>query len=163
MKDFSIIQDTHEQQPWDLDMYITGWQMPQHMATGDYTILGYENDICIERKQSPSEIATNLGKRINRFERELARMGTFRFRYIVCEFLQNKLIQFPKGLDLPKTAISNIRIGGKYLHKKLMELSEDYGIEVFFCQNRHAAEEKAMELLDEAYTILNEEKTTASD
>jgi hypothetical protein len=85
-------------------------------------------------------------------------MEQFRFRYLVCEFLANQLIMFPKGSKLPKAVRSKIRINGKYLYKKLNELCEIYCVEPYFCKDRVEAQEKAIELLNKAYNILDGER-----
>ena len=51
------------------------------LHTGDYTLEGFEDVVCIERKACVSEIAMNLGKKKNAFNAEMERMKTSPFRF----------------------------------------------------------------------------------
>ena len=50
-----IIQDTREQSPFDFSFYDCDVSIAT-LKTGDYTIEGYEEIVCIERKKSASKI-----------------------------------------------------------------------------------------------------------
>ena len=55
--DFHIIIDTREQQPWSFEHHVTS---NEKLDTGDYSVKGLEEILCIERKKSVSEIANNI-------------------------------------------------------------------------------------------------------
>jgi hypothetical protein len=158
-KEVTILQDTREQQPWHFlcDKRCAA-QRIQCLPEGDYTIEGYTDLICIERKKSVSEIANNLGKNYTRFRNELERLRKYRFRYVVCEFTQEQLLIYPKGSKLPKWVIRRIKMGGKFLHHRIQELAEEYQIEFFFCEDRFEARAKAMELFLWAKKVCDGEK-----
>lgn len=136
-----IIQDSREQIPWEFsfaDVFV------DTLKTGDYTLEGFENKIIIERKKSPSEIAQNLGSDFVRFRKELERMKSFSFAYIICEFSLEELLTFPKNIPFK----NDIKINGKYLVKTLSTFKDLYGIEVIYAGSREKAIEKAEELFE---------------
>ena len=55
--DLKIIVDTREQQPWSFDFNEIA---VAKLDTGDYSVAGLEEVLCIERKKSVSEIANNI-------------------------------------------------------------------------------------------------------
>lgn len=145
-----IIQDTREKEPWHFECYDGVQQVVGTVNTGDYIIQGKETLITIDRKKQPSELATNLGYERERFEREMKRMAIYKYRYVICEFPYEKLLMFPKGSGLPKHVQSKIRARGKFLVKRVQQLSEEYGVKFLFCMNRMEAQDRAMELIQEA-------------
>jgi len=130
------------------------------LHTGDYTLKGFEDVICVERKASVSEIATNLGKKKKAFYNEMERMRDFNFRYLLLEFSALDVIDYPLSLlgegdqelyklyksgeiDLPDfkrfRIVEQTKISGKYLIKSLMELGIRYDINVMFCGSKNGA------------------------
>ena len=143
-----IIQDTREQSPFDFSFYDCEVAIAT-LKTGDYTLEGYEQIICIERKKSPSELATNLGKYKERFENELERMREFKHKYIVCEFNEEELRKFPHNAKIPNRIKKYIRMNGKYMRKKLYEYEEEYDVPVIFCEDKSEAESKVIEIFQQ--------------
>ena len=147
-----IIQDTREQQPWNFNSYNEcSAQICDTLKTGDYAIQKYPSLIILERKKSVGELANNLGKHYDRFVRELERMQEYTHRYVICEFSYEKLLMFPKGTNLPRRVRSKIRMSGKFLAKRVNELMTCYETEFIFCKDKFEAQDKAMELLIDAY------------
>ena len=137
------------------------------LHTGDYTLRGFEDVVCVERKASVSEIATNLGKKKKAFYNEMERMRDFNFRYLLLEFSALDVIDYPlsllneedrelyelyksgevddagEAIELPDfkrfKIVEQTKISGKYLIKSLMELSIKYDINVMFCGNKNGA------------------------
>jgi len=60
MSDFTIIVDSREQKPYLFGGYTCGVKK-SGLKTGDYSIEGYENSICVERK-SKEDLYSSLGK-----------------------------------------------------------------------------------------------------
>ena len=143
-----IIQDTREQSPFDFSFYDCEVAIAT-LKTGDYTLEGYEQIICIERKKSPSELATNLGKYKERFENELERLREFKHKYIVCEFNEEELRKFPHNAKIPNRIKKYIRMNGKYMRKKLYEYEEEYDVPVIFCEDKSEAESKVIEIFQQ--------------
>jgi len=131
---YTIIKDTREQQGWTFSPYgdIEGMEVAT-VKTGDYTIKGYEDLVAIERKKSPTELALNLGKEIDRFEREMERMSRIPHAFVLCEFNYKDLIDYPKGITVPAAAAKSSRMNGPFMLKKINELQIKYGVQFMFC------------------------------
>tara|TARA_R110002020_G_scaffold133090_3_gene297017 strand:+ start:3824 stop:4279 length:456 start_codon:yes stop_codon:yes gene_type:complete len=143
-----IIQDTREQNPFSFAFYDCETTIAT-LKTGDYTLQGYEEVIAIERKKSTSELATNLGKYKDRFEREMERLSKFDHKYIVCEFTEADLLQFPKNSSIPKRIVKYIRMNGKFMRKQLYKYEDEYGVQIIFCDGKAEAEREVMEIFGE--------------
>ncbi len=157
---YTVIQDTREQEGWFFTPYdrCEGMEIGT-LQTGDYTLKGYEEVVCVERKASPSEIATNLGKKKQTFYNEIERMRDFPFRYIILEFSASDLINYPlslldekdrevwarhcRGESLPNykrfQVVKNTKITGKYLLKALLEIGIKYEVQILFADNKKNA------------------------
>jgi DNA excision repair protein ERCC-4 len=53
------------------------------LYTGDYSILGLEELIAVERKTIPDLVSCCMGENRERFERELHRLRGFRFKRLL--------------------------------------------------------------------------------
>lgn len=93
---YTVIKDTREQDGWFFSPYdrCDGMEIGT-LNTGDYTIKGFEDIVCVERKASVVEIANNLGRNKATFYRELERMREFPFRYLLLEFSASDVIDYP--------------------------------------------------------------------
>ena len=151
---FTVVQDTREKVgAWDFTWYnFCETQKLKSLKTGDYSIEGLEEKFTIERKRNSAEIAINLHHEGNRLELELERMSKMRFAYFICEFPVATLFRFPEDSGIPKKRWDRIKVSGKYLYKQLIELSDRFCIEMFFVNNKEAAEDKAAELMEEVYS-----------
>ena len=143
-----IIVDTREQTPWDFTIHGIVAEIDT-VKTGDYTLVGYEDVVAIERKASPSELATNLGSGIKRFEKEMVRISEFKYKYVICEFTLDEMLKFPKGAKIPKRLKRRIRMNGQYMHKKIGELELEYGVIFIFAGNKPQAVTAALEIFEE--------------
>jgi len=96
---YTVIKDTREQDGWFFSPYdrCSGMEVST-MKTGDYTIKGYEDLVCVERKGSVTEIATNLGKKKKTFQAEMERMKAFDFRFILLELSASDVLDYPLSL-----------------------------------------------------------------
>jgi hypothetical protein len=164
MSKFTIIQDTKEKRPWCFDLYSScAGVIKQGMKTGDYTIEGMEDVVCIERKHSSGELYNNCFKWYDRFKREMERMTEFEYAYIVCEFSKETLLEFPRGSGIPNKKIYTkngpkcmwnlLRYTGLDILNKLELFEERYGVEIIFCPDRLAAQDTAVEILENIYGI----------
>lgn len=153
-----IIQDTREKYPWNFGFHKVE-VIRQKLDTGDYSIEGYENQICIERKRTTGEIAVNLGKKAKQFEAELKRMADFRFAFIICEFNLEDINIFPHNSGIPKNQWPFLRISPQFLNSRLNRWSETYGVEIVYCGNTVNAENIAISLLRESYNVIRSEET----
>ncbi len=100
---FTIIVDTREQLPYRFeDVRINRkksfvWAKTKTLSTGDYSIAGFENKICVERK-SLVDLYGTLGTGRGRFEREFERMQEMDTALVVIEATW-KEIAFPNVND----------------------------------------------------------------
>ena len=135
---FIVIRDTREKDGWYFKEsdYCEG-MVNQKLDTGDYSIQGLENVLCIERKASVAEIANNIVD--DRFTRELDRMSEFKYKFLILEFSVEDILSFPVGSDIPKKSWNKIRISGRFIMKRLSEIQTKYGIHVVPCGDKLSA------------------------
>jgi ERCC4-type nuclease len=87
---FTVAFDTREQLPFSFqDIRIERKRVfvltqKRTLQTGDYSIVGYEDRICVER-ESLEDLYRTLGKERERFMRELERMRTMKCSAVVIE------------------------------------------------------------------------------
>lgn len=139
----SIIRDTREQNGWDFSMYDVN-VIRETLTTADYALpFPLYDHIRVERKSSPGEIYLNLGatKNRKRFHRELERLRSFKYRWIVCEFPESYLHTFPENSGIPKKAWGNIRISAAFLRKLIYQTQEEFDIPWLFFNTRQEAEQ----------------------
>lgn len=79
-----IIEDTREATPLDFSGFRGVETIRQGLKTADYSIQGYENAICFERKAVGDAVSTLVSGH-QRFLREMERMRDFEERYILIE------------------------------------------------------------------------------
>jgi DNA excision repair protein ERCC-4 len=77
----TIIVDPREQKPY---CFTTVQTIRKKLAAGDYSILGYEQQIAVERK-SLDDLVHTVVRDGGRFRRELSVLDTYRFACVVIE------------------------------------------------------------------------------
>lgn len=80
----TIILDSREQDGLSFDGFRGVDVIRYGLKTGDYSIQGYENVICFERKSIQDLVGTLIGGH-ERFLREMERMKSFEEKYILVE------------------------------------------------------------------------------
>ena len=158
---YKVIKDTREQDGYTFESFTGRYTSCKGMVvkkldTGDYSLEGLEDRLCIERKGRVSELAINLGKDKARFMREIERMQEFEFPFLVLEFSLDDVIKFPEGADIPEGNMSKVKITGKYLLKMLVEIQMNYNIPVYFCDNKR----NAKTLINSIFKRVNERCST---
>lgn len=138
---FNIIIDTREQKPWAFAGCNT---INKKLDTGDYSIEGLEDLLCIERKNSVSEIANNISEA--RFKAEILRMNDYLYKFILLEFSLQDVLNYPIGSTVPRRLWSKIKIKPAYILKYLTELQIKHNINVVFCDNPEAANQMAFSI-----------------
>lgn len=149
---FTIIIDTREQIPWEFGYHNTA---KQKLDTGDYSMVGFENILAIERKKSVSELATNLSE--SRFKDVLERLSKIKHPYMVFEFDMDEVYTFPVGSDIPKKLWDKLRISGNYIIKRLIEIQIQYNIQIIFCGDANNAERFTVSLMKRIYEQYNKQ------
>ena len=76
-----IVVDSREQNPYHLAPMRTS---TQGLATGDYSVAGLEEVVCVERKEL-GDLISCIGPGRERFKRELQRMAAYPARCVVVE------------------------------------------------------------------------------
>ncbi len=150
--DFNIIIDTREQQAWEFPRHSTA---NKKLDTGDYSLSGLEDILCIERKKSVSEIASNITEK--RFEDVLERMTKYKYTYMIFEFSLTDVLMYPQGSEIPRHKWKYIRISPNFILKKLSEYMVNYNIKIIFGDSPKNAEKIAMALMRRVYEIEREE------
>jgi len=154
---YTVVKDTREQEGYFFNEFNTCKGMvEQKLDTGDYSILGLEDKICIERKGCIEELAVNLGQKKHAFLDEIERMKTFDHKFIILEFSLEDLLKFPDDTRIPDKNKSSMKITGKYILKCLMEFQIYDQIQIVFCGNKH----NAFLLVSSLLKRLNEKYTT---
>ncbi|MBU1074438.1 hypothetical protein KKG45_14450 [bacterium] len=120
MDDFTIAVDTREQQPYQFD----GAEVVT-LTTGDYSIVGLEDRVTIERK-SKADAYGSLGQGRARFRREFERLAEFDYAVVVVEDTVPGFLHRPAHSKMnPRAAIGS-----------LLAWSVRYRVPVFFAGDR---------------------------
>ena len=152
IRPFTIIKDTREKQGYTFEASRTKYHVCKGMVvrkldTGDYSVEGLEDKVCVERKASVVELANNVGVSRRRFDAEIERMKEFPHRFLILEFSLTDLMDFPEGSDVPEKEIKNLRITNKYMLRYLMELQINHGVNVIFCDSKKNAKWTVLSIL----------------
>lgn len=145
-----IIVDTRERKPWDFVFYDGVTIKKKKLDYGDYTTENLKELLVIERKSSTSELANNVTNsyEIKRFNKELEIVqAKFPHRYVICEFPEQRIYQFPRNSGLPKKLIASISFTGQQLRKIIGKVQEKYDIPFIFCESREEAETAAYNII----------------
>ena len=131
---------------WDFveDDFCTGTvQCP--VETGDYVIKDAPRLISLERKYSTGEVYNNLFEK--RFTKELERLMEFKYRYIICQFTAQDVIDFPRRSNIPDRYHDGLKANGSYILSRLASITLKYNIPVIYA----GSASKAV-----AYTLLKQ-------
>ena len=165
---FVVLKDTREQKGWLFDSgdYCNGMKAVA-LKTGDYTLEGFEEVVCIERKKSVEEIANNVGKEKKRFDAEMERINEYTSKYIICEFSMDDIINYPRCIfseymwhtkpEFCEREIAKRKITGKYILRALMEYQTWYGIHILFCDNAKNAKKVTESIFKRLNTMFHEQ------
>lgn len=122
-----IIEDSREQTPLDFKGMRGVEVVRQGLKTGDYSIQGYETQLCFERKSVPDLVGTLIGGH-ERFLREMERMNDFDTKYILIEHTAGTVYRYCE------------RHGWEYkfdtIIQSLLAYAYHYGVRVRFCKDR---------------------------
>jgi hypothetical protein len=131
---YLVIRDTREKegQGWEFVQsgYCSGTASAA-LKTGDYSLDGFENHLCIERKGDVTELATNITQ--ERFTNMLERMCEYPWRYVLLEFDMDDVVRFPQGTHIPAKRKKYMKIRGPFLLKRILELQREYNVPFIFC------------------------------
>lgn len=105
-EDVTVIVDSREQLPYSLQPLQS---VPGSLQSGDYSLLGMERDVAIERKSVGDLIGCMTGEGRLRFLRELERLQGIRHAAVVVEGSWQHLVegQYRSNLN-PKSATNSV-------------------------------------------------------
>ena len=149
---FTIKKDSREQKGWDFspDKNCNGMIIGK-LDTGDYSIDGYTDILCIERKASTSEFATNCYE--ERFDREIDRMDTYLFPFMILEFTWDDLKIFPIGSSIPKHLWGKLKPKAEYMMSRIIDYQVNHKVKIIFAgKNGDLA---AMQVFKHVWRYLN--------
>lgn len=129
---FVVAIDTREQRPYRFAVCER-----KTLPSGDYSIIGLEGRIAIERK-TKEDAYSSLGQGRARFERELQRLARFDYAAVVIEASLPEFLQVPAFSHMnPKAAASSI-----------IAWSVKYRVCVFFAGDRRHGNALTRQLLE---------------
>ncbi len=150
----TVIRDTREHagQGWEFGGSHSYFEdtVTQTLKTGDYSLVGLDKVVCIERKGTPGELFGNIfdAEDFKRFNRELARMRKFPVAAIILEFSVWDVINWKQITNIPHAMKS--RMHDYAFLSKLTEFYIEYpSIQLIFA-GRHG-KEMAGYVLKKAY------------
>jgi ERCC4-type nuclease len=152
---FTIIIDSREQQPWEFAHQTTA---VQKLDTGDYSIEGLEDILCIERKKSVSEIANNITEK--RFKDVIDRMSKYKYPYMLLEFDLDSILTYPVGSEIPRRMWNKIKISPNFIIKNLLEFQLLHNISIMFCGSASNAERMSLSLMNRIYELERKPKNS---
>jgi len=155
---FTVIIDTREQQPWSFANHTTAHRK---LDTGDYSIEGLEHIVCIERKKSSSEFATNIVE--SRFTDVIMRLSQLKYSFLLLEFDLEDLLIYPIGSTVPKKMWDKVKISPAFLIKNILDLQLQHNIHVVFCGNASNAQKLAEYIFKKIHYIETIKKEKESD
>ena len=143
-KPFTIIKDTREQEGYTFESsssryHTCNGMITRKLDTGDYSIEGLEDKLCIERKASVVEFANNVGHDQVRFLKEIERMKEFPYKFMIFEFSLTDLMNFPEGSSIPEEDWGKLKVTNKFMLKMIMEFQLFSDIHVLFCDSKKNA------------------------
>lgn len=140
-----VLVDSNEQRPYTFESYPKwiGGTLRQKLRTGDYSILGFENEVSLERKQLSDLVVTLTHNRAT-FLRECERLAHFRRKAIVIEA---SLAEVKTPYKYADAAHPNSIVGS------LDAIRERWHIEILYCCNRDLAEERCASILSKYHAL----------
>lgn len=122
IENLTAITDTREQTPFQFKELKTE---SQTLTTGDYSVAGFEQYICVERK-SLSDLISCITTGRERFERELLRMKSYSKKIVVCEGSWTDIV----------TGKYRSKVTPKAVQNSIISFINRYGVPFHFCGSR---------------------------
>jgi ERCC4-type nuclease len=149
MSILTIITDTREQRPFDFSKF----DLPvaiQTLREGDYSVVGLEGRVAIERK-SGSDLYGCMTSGRDRFERELDRLRGYEFSAVVVECLEQEFFTGCFGQMNPRS-----------IKATFCAWTVRYPTRWVFCPTRAWAERTAYMLLERFWRDVQDGKRDAA-
>ncbi|MDP2162431.1 MAG: ERCC4 domain-containing protein [Flavobacterium sp.] len=156
MDNFTIIVDTREQAPFKFKEQKV---ITKKLDTGDYSVMGFESVIAIERK-SGSDFLGSITTGRERFKDCLLRLQGLERGYIIVE---GELTSLMDGVEIKRAYKTEAGIKPKVkqtigihpnsLFGTVVSIMTRYHIPIIFSKNRKEAERFTLEILKKFYKI----------
>ncbi len=130
---YKVIRDNREQTNngwWFSESQNCDGTVKGTLKTGDYSLVGLESVLTIERKRSTGEFAQNICEK--RFWRELDRLEGFAHPFLILEFDYTDLKRYPEGSGIPCNRWGHLKTNHNFLIKKFMDIELNYKTKVIF-------------------------------
>ena len=145
----TIIIDTREKEPFSLHANHPNWIAGERRATlktGDYTVEGMENILCLERKSLPDLVASTVTNR-QRFIDSCHRLSGFRWKAILIEATLEDIKRGFEQSDILSNVHPNAVCG------TLDAIEAKFGIPIIYTSTlRDLATERAASWLSKYFT-----------
>jgi len=129
---YTVVKDTRERKGWIFPKTSSCVGMvEQKLNEGDYSILGLETQVIIERKGIVAEFAQNITQ--DRFTRELERLDKIIYPFILLEFTLDDVMKFPVGSGIPKSRWKRLRVTPTFIIKRINEIIINHNTQIIFC------------------------------
>jgi DNA excision repair protein ERCC-4 len=133
---YTIVIDRREQKPYEFETGERWGSIRGTLKTGDYSILGLEDKIAIERKSLEDFVSTIIHAN-DRFAREVYRSGSlFYFAIVVEASVEDIALGRYRSRAHPQAVLARVA-----------SLSLDCCIPIFFCKDRAGGREMTQTLL----------------
>lgn len=161
-KPFTIIKDSREQEGYTFEASSSRYHKCEGMVvrkldTGDYSIEGLEDKLCIERKASVVELANNVGHDQVRFMKEIERMKTFPYKFLILEFSLSDLMNYPNGTNIPEEDWGKLKVTNRFMLKMIMEFQLYHDVHVMFCDSKKNAKWAVLSIIKRINEIYSTE------
>ena len=139
--------------------------MRDNLKAGDYSIKGFEDKICIERK-SPDDFLTSITSDSKRFKNRLTEMNDYEIKIIVVECELSRLIEMCTTERLTKKRLATGRFkpsdNKRMIHPNVVKGSvtsifTKYCVPIYFAMGRKDAEEFTLSILTKYYKLKRSE------
>jgi len=142
----TVIVDTREQLPYTFEMYNNwiGSTLSKSLTTGDYSVLGFEKEIALERK-TLNDIVGSLMDGRSRFLREMERLSSFRSKCLCIEATRT-------DIKSEYTFSRQVRAHPNGIAGALDAIAAKYGIYIHYGCDRSLSEEFCASWLSKTYS-----------
>ena len=141
---YVVAVDTREQRPYRFPRFEV-----KTLSTGDYSIVGLEDRVAIERK-TKSDAYSSIGRGRARFNREFERLSQLSYAAVVVEASLTDFLQSPAFSCMnPRTAL-----------KSILSWSVKYRVTVFFACDRRHGNALTRQLLEKCWRYIGQEAGT---
>jgi hypothetical protein len=144
---FTIVIDTREKSPYTFANIEADAQEGKGilavktkydtLQTGDYSLVGHEHEVAIERKSKEDAYQT-FGANRDRFERELTRLAEMHFAAVVIEDSWDGLLRRPPAYT---------KLNPKIIFRSIIAWEQRYGVHFHTCPGKRFAERLTLRML----------------